>query len=62
VGDFDADGDIDRNDINQFSSMVRSGEADDIQYDFNKDNAVNSRDVRALMALCTRSRCAVELN
>jgi len=62
VGDFDADGDIDRNDVKQFSSMVRSGEAEDIQYDFNKDNVVNSRDVRALMTLCTRSRCAVELN
>ena len=60
VGDFDGDGDIDRNDVNQFSAMVRSGAADDSKYDFNFDNVVNSRDVRALMSLCTRSRCAVE--
>ena len=62
VGDFDADGDIDRNDVNQFSVMVRSGDVDDIQYDFNNDDLVNSRDVRALMSLCTRYRCAVEQN
>jgi predicted extracellular nuclease len=60
VGDFDGDGDIDRNDVNQFSSMIRAGEAEDIKYDFNHDNVVNSRDVRALMSLCTRSRCSTE--
>ena len=62
VGDFDSDGDIDRNDVGQFSMMIRSGDVDDIKYDFNLDSVVNRRDVRALMSLCTRSRCAVELN
>lgn len=60
VGDFDGDEDIDRNDVNQFSMMIRRGETGDIQHDFNNDSVVNSQDVRALMSLCTRSRCATE--
>ena len=60
IGDFDGDEDIDMNDIIQFSTMLRSGAVDDSQYDFNFDSAVNSLDVRALMSLCTRSRCATE--
>lgn len=60
VGDFDGDADIDRNDVNQFSMMIRRGETGEIQHDFNNDSVVNSLDVRALMTLCTRSRCATE--
>ncbi|HBY88554.1 MAG TPA: ribonuclease, partial [Colwellia sp.] len=60
IGDFDGDADIDRNDVTQFSMMVRRGETGDIQHDFNNDSVVNSLDVRALMSLCTRSRCATE--
>lgn len=60
IGDFDSDADIDRNDVIQFSLMVRLGETEDIQHDFNNDSIVNSLDVRALMSLCTRSRCATE--
>ncbi len=59
VGDFDNDGDIDRNDITQFLSLIRSGAPLDSKYDFNHDNAVNTSDVRALMSLCTRTRCAM---
>ncbi|TWX65294.1 ExeM/NucH family extracellular endonuclease [Colwellia demingiae] len=60
IGDFDGDADIDRNDVTQFSMMVRRGETGDIRHDFNSDSVVNSLDVRALMSLCTRSRCATE--
>jgi len=60
IGDFDNDGDIDRNDITLFTMMIRNGQTDSIQYDFNQDNTVNSLDIRALMSLCTRSRCAAE--
>ena len=59
IGDFDNDGDVDRNDLIAFTRLVRKGEVDNINYDFNNDGLVNTRDVRALMALCTRSRCAV---
>ncbi len=60
IGDFDNDNDIDRNDITQFSSMLRQGAVDNIAYDFNNDKQLNRLDVRALMSLCTRYRCAVE--
>ncbi len=60
VGDFDNDKDIDRNDVRYFSTLIRSGEVIDIRYDFNQDGSINSRDVRALMSLCTRYRCATE--
>ncbi len=60
IGDFDGDNDIDRNDINQFSMMLRQGEVENMSYDFNNDGQINSVDVRALMAICTRYRCAVE--
>lgn len=60
IGDFDDDNDIDRNDVRLFSLMIRDGETEDLRYDFNQDSQINIRDVRALMALCTRSRCSVE--
>ena len=60
IGDFDGDADIDRNDVIRFSQMVRRGETANIQHDFNNDSVVNSLDVRTLMSLCTRSRCATE--
>lgn len=60
IGDFDEDGDVDRNDLVAFSGLIRAGASIDMINDFNKDGVVNSRDIRALMSLCTRSRCAVE--
>ena len=60
VGDFDADGDIDRNDVVAFTLLVRQGEATDMANDFNNDGVVNTSDARSLMSLCTRSRCATE--
>ncbi|WP_077343210.1 ExeM/NucH family extracellular endonuclease [Pseudocolwellia agarivorans] len=60
LGDFDSDGDVDRNDLTAFTLLLRRGETLDIKNDFNNDGAVNTRDVRSLMSLCTRSRCAAE--
>lgn len=60
VGDLDLDGDVDRIDVNLLSQLIRSGNADTNLHDFNQDTQVNFNDVRALMALCTRNRCASE--
>ncbi len=60
VGDFDADGDVDRNDLVTFTLLIRQGDTTDITNDFNNDGVVNTTDVRSLMSLCTRSRCATE--
>ncbi|MEW6983887.1 ExeM/NucH family extracellular endonuclease [Colwelliaceae bacterium 6471] len=59
-GDFDNDADIDRDDVTLFSRRLRAGETFDSNYDFNKDSVVNTRDIGALMPLCTRARCATE--
>jgi len=60
IGDFDDDGDIDINDVRAFYGQLRAGQSFSDDYDFNHDGVVNSRDVRALMTLCTRTRCAIE--
>ncbi|MCF2948843.1 BNR-4 repeat-containing protein [Paraglaciecola aquimarina] len=59
-GDLDKDGDVDRNDVRAFSSAVRTGGITDMRYDFNADGEINSRDVRGVALLCTRSGCATE--
>ena len=58
IGDFDGDGDIDINDVRSFVSQLRAGVSFELDYDFNNDGTVNSSDARALMAKCTRARCA----
>ena len=60
LGDFDQDQDVDKNDITLFLKEISSGLFNDIRYDFNQDNKIDRRDVRGLMALCTRSRCETE--
>lgn len=59
-GDLDKDGDVDRNDVRAFSMAVRTGGITDMNYDFNKDGLLSSRDVQGLAMLCTRSGCASE--
>jgi len=60
VGDFDNDLDIDSNDLIAFMLMLRGSEPLDIAFDFNADGIVNRLDIRGLMTLCTRVRCATE--
>ena len=60
LGDLDKDGDVDRDDVRAFSLAVRTGGVSNMEYDFNNDGVLSSRDVRGLSLLCTRSRCATE--
>lgn len=58
--DFDKDGDVDNKDISMFNTLLRSGTTLPLIYDFNKDGKVNSLDARAMTALCTYARCAIQ--
>lgn len=58
--DFDKDGDVDNKDISMFNTLLRSGAVLPLIYDFNKDGKVNSLDARAMTALCTYARCAIQ--
>ena len=60
IGDFDADQDVDSDDVNLFYQHIRAQTLSDLNYDFTGDGVVSSRDVRGFMALCTRSGCATE--
>ncbi|WP_432463179.1 ExeM/NucH family extracellular endonuclease [Agarivorans sp. QJM3NY_33] len=58
LGDFDGDLDIDSLDVSSFYQAIRSASISDLAYDFNHDGQINRRDLRGLMDLCTRARCA----
>lgn len=58
--DFDKDGDVDSKDISLFNNLLRTGAVLPLIYDFNKDGKVNSLDARAMTALCTYARCAIQ--
>lgn len=58
LGDLDKDGDVDLMDMRTFNSAVRAGEITDTAYDFNGDGLINTRDIRGMVHLCTRARCA----
>ncbi|WP_416308016.1 ExeM/NucH family extracellular endonuclease [Neptunicella sp. SCSIO 80796] len=60
AGDWDADGDIDNDDLRAFLDALRAGTDIDSIYDFNSDGVVNLRDYSEIRRLCTRSRCATE--
>jgi predicted extracellular nuclease/endonuclease I len=59
-GDFDGDGDVDRNDIFGLLRAVQLREEIDLSFDLNDDGVVNGLDVRVMSTLCTRAGCAVE--
>ena len=59
-GDFDADLDVDIDDLNTFYLHIRAQTLTDLSYDFNSDGVISSRDVRGFMSLCTRTSCATE--
>jgi hypothetical protein len=55
--DLDQNGVIDKNDITLFQRLLRQGGALPLSLDFNRDDVVDQRDVRAQTALCDLPRC-----
>ncbi len=58
IGDLDGDGDVDINDVRALMIAIRSRQPIDLKFDFNEDGIVNILDLRMMMRMCTRSRCA----
>ena len=59
TGDFDNDGDVDRDDITILLTEIRSPGPHDPAFDINGDGVVNRADARTIVGLCTRPRCEV---
>jgi uncharacterized repeat protein (TIGR01451 family) len=60
AGDWDLDGDVDINDVRGLIRAIQKNQAINMAFDLNDDGAVNIRDARAMMSLCSRTRCAAE--
>ena len=59
VGDLDSDGDVDRDDMKIIlASRNQPASGIDDPKDINGDGVITVRDVRKLVLLCTRPRCA----
>ncbi|WP_286268764.1 PKD domain-containing protein [Thalassotalea hakodatensis] len=58
AGDMDADGDVDKVDLQNFILALRRGENLDRAFDLNKDGRVNNRDVRYFKAICSYANCS----
>ena len=58
LGDWDADGDVDINDIRGLIGAIQAREQIDLSFDINEDGIVNVLDARAIMNLCTNARCS----
>ena len=50
--------DVDINDVRAFMRAVQTRQPIDIAFDLNGDSKVDILDVRFMMTLCTRERCA----
>ncbi len=59
TGDFDNDGDVDRNDVTILLTEIRSPGPHDLKFDLNGDGAVNRADARTILGFCTLPRCAI---
>ncbi|MCJ8321765.1 MAG: ExeM/NucH family extracellular endonuclease, partial [Colwellia sp.] len=57
-GDWDNDGDVDINDVRAFMVALQTRLPIDMAFDLNSDGTVNILDIRFMMTLCTRERCA----
>jgi predicted extracellular nuclease len=58
LGDWDADGDVDINDVRALTLAIQQRLPIDMSFDLNNDGVVNILDTRVMMTLCTRTRCA----
>ena len=59
-GDFDGDGDVDRDDINIINTYLNQPATECPECDLTEDGFINILDTRTMMGMCTRPRCAVE--
>ena len=57
-GDWDGDGDVDMIGVLAFMKALQKREVIDTRFDLNDDGVINILDVRSMMDLCTRERCA----
>ena len=57
-GDMDADGDVDRDDLQSFILALRRGDTLDSAFDLNNDGRIDTRDVRLFKALCSYANCS----
>lgn len=57
--DMDGNNTVDKRDVTLFRQMLRTNDVLSLDYDFNKDNRVDRRDIRPMMALCDLARCAI---
>ncbi len=60
AGDWDGDGDVDRNDITALMQAIFARQDIDMAFDLNNDGRVNARDIAVQRQLCTRRGCATE--
>ena len=61
AGDFDGDGDVDRNDLNIILAARNTpASGPDDPRDLDGDGMITGLDARKLVLLCTRPRCAIE--
>ncbi|MBT1450040.1 ExeM/NucH family extracellular endonuclease [Glaciecola sp. XM2] len=59
-GDWDGDGDVNVNDIRGLIRAIQSRQEIDMSFDLNEDGNISVLDVRLLVFLCTRPRCAIQ--
>ncbi len=62
TGDFDNDGDVDRDDVNLLLAEIRGPGPHDPKFDVNGDGVVNRADARTIVGLCTLPRCEVPVD
>jgi hypothetical protein len=60
VGDYDFDGDVDRNDLNKILSYRNQPASVCPACDLDGDGTITVLDARQLIVMCTRPRCATE--
>ena len=60
TGDWDGDGDVDRDDVTALMRAIFARQDIDMSFDLNNDGRVNARDIGAMRRMCTRRGCATD--